>query len=431
MNGYRNAQATVLAPTGTIAFMMDCDTTGIEPSIAVVSYKKLAGQSDSTIKMVNHTVALGLDRLGYGDRLTTGIMRKEGPTAFETERDAIMSYIEENDTIEGAPYFKPEHLPVFDCAFKAFKGTRYISHMGHLKMMAACQPFISGAISKTVNLPEDATVEDIFDAYVQGWKLDLKAVAIYRENSKRSQPLNVKSDDLKEEAEETPVFFHADISDEDKSILVDMLRQHQSGEQMLIGNFPLGPVRRRLPDQRPSITHKFTIAGQEGYITVGLYPESRDPGEIFITMAKQGSTLSGLMDAFATSISLNLQYGVPLEDLVRKFRGSQFEPAGFTRNEKVRSCTSIVDYIFKWLEVEFLTNKAQDDGNSSEEDEPFSVGKSFEVDKQGNANIDGWVMPAEQKEVESGPPCSNCSNLTVRQGSCYLCTNCGTTTGCG
>ena len=283
--GYRNAQATVLAPTGTIAFMMDCDTTGIEPDIALVKYKLLAGKGDGLLKIVNQTVQVALQQLGYS----------------ADEQKAIIDYVEDKDTIEGAPGLKDEHLPVFDRAFKPFNGERFIKHMGHIKMMAACQPFISGAISKTVNLPEDCTVEDIMDAYIQGWKLGLKAVAIYRENSKRSQPLatskggNTKSKEL------------AGTSGDGA-----MQEPEITGEKV-VEKIIYKPIRKRLPDERPSVTHKFSIAGHEGYLHIGLYPDTGMPGEIFITMAKQGSTISGLMDTFATAISLSLQYGVPVE----------------------------------------------------------------------------------------------------------------------
>ncbi len=305
-HGYRNAQVTVLAPTGTISFLMDCDTTGIEPDIALVKYKTLVG--GGLLKIVNTTVPMALQTLGYSAE----------------EIEAITRYIDEHDTIEGAPYLKPEHLPVFDCAFRPAKGTRSLPPMAHVKMMSAVQPFLSGAISKTVNMPNDATPEDIEQVYMEAWRLGLKAIAIYRDGSKRTQPLSTKKPD--EETKETPAM--------------------QIVER---------PVRRHLPDERRSITHKFSIAGHEGYITVGMYEDGR-PGEIFVTMAKEGSVISGLMDAFATAISLSLQYGVPLEKLVEKFSYTRFQPSGFTNNPDIPVATSIVDYIFRWLGMKFLNH---------------------------------------------------------------------------
>src|SRR5690606_18901010 len=295
--GYRNAQATVLAPTGTIGFMMDCDTTGIEPDIALVKYKLLAGKGDGLMKIVNQTVGDALKRLGY----------------TEAERAEILAYVDEHDTIEGAPGLREEHLPVFDCAFKPHNGQRSIGHMGHIRMMAAVQPFVSGAISKTVNLPEHATVEDIYDAYVQGWKLGLKAVAIYRENSKRSQPLSTRKGGNTAAAGGGKGATQAAESSGDGVALPEPEVVEKVVEKVVYR-----PVRKRLPDERPSVTHKFSVAGHEGYLHVGLYPDTGMPGEIFITMAKQGSTIAGLMDSFATAISLALQYGVPLDDLVQK-----------------------------------------------------------------------------------------------------------------
>ncbi len=306
--GFRNAQATVLAPTGTISFMMDCDTTGIEPEIALVKYKQLAG--GGLMKLVNRTVPQALKRLGYA----------------EEDIKSIKDYIDTEDTVEGATDLNPEHLPVFDCAFKAQKGTRSIPWMAHLKMMAAAQPFLSGAISKTVNLPKDATEKDISDAYIEGWRMGLKAVAVYRDGSKGMQPLNTtksgekSASDKKDPAQEKVIYK---------------------------------PRRERLPDTRNSITHKFSVAGHEGYITVGQYPDGR-PGEVFITMAKEGSTVGGLMDCFGTAISMSLQYGVPLEVYVNKFSHTRFEPQGHTKNPDIRIAKSIVDYIFRWLGITFL-----------------------------------------------------------------------------
>ena len=307
--GYRNAQATVLAPTGTIGFMMDCDTTGVEPDIALVKYKKLVG--GGLMKIVNQTVPMALAKLGYD----------------EQQIKAIIDYIDQNETIEGAPELKAEHLPVFDCAFKARKGERSIHYLGHIKMMGATQPFISGAISKTVNVPKEATVEEIMQAYIESWRLGAKAISIYRDGSKRTQPLNTSKDQTLAEVEK----------------VVASMGQ---------------PVRRRLPDERQSITHKFDIAGHEGYITVGLF-EDGTPGEIFLVMAKEGSTISGFADAFAQAISYALQYGVPLQVLVDKFSHARFEPSGMTKNPDVRFAKSIVDYIFRWMATKFLSHEAQ------------------------------------------------------------------------
>ncbi len=300
MHGFRNAQTTVLAPTGTIGFMMDCDTTGIEPDIALVKYKKLSG--GGLMKIVNQTVPEALAKLGYDDE----------------QVEHIVTYIDKNDTIEGAPHLKEEHLPVFDCAFKPVNGKRSIHYNGHIKMMAAAQPYISGAISKTVNMPNDVTAEDILKAYTEAWKLGLKAIAVYRDGCKRTQPVSTS---LGKREEKQPV--------------------------------AVKPARRRLPDERESITHKFSIAGHEGYITVGMF-EDRTPGEIFITMSKEGSTISGLMDSLATSVSIALQYGVPLKVLVDKFSHARYEPSGFTNNPDIPIAKSVSDYIFRWLGKKFI-----------------------------------------------------------------------------
>src|SRR5437773_1267622 len=337
--GYRNSQVTVLAPTGTIGFMMDCDTTGIEPDLALVKYKKLVG--GGMIKIVNNTVPLALFKLGYK----------------EDQINAIVSYIDATGTIEGAPGIKDEHLPVFDCSFKPQKGTRTIHYMGHVQMMAAAQPFISGAISKTVNLPENATVEDIMEAYIQSWKMGRKAVAIYRDGSKKAQPLMAAQN--REEAAkrgtrdeklttEDQAWFK--LAPEQKALALAAVRPLTVEQQETA---PPRAVRHRLPDERASITHKFSIAGHDGYITVGMY-EDGNPGEIFLVMAKEGSTVSGLMDSFATSISLALQYGVPLKVLVDKLSHTRFEPAGFTNNQRIPIAKSISDYIFRWLADKFL-----------------------------------------------------------------------------
>ena len=314
-HGYRNAQVTVLAPTGTIAFMMDCDTTGVEPDIALIKYKKLVGEG--FLKIVNQTVPAALKKLGY--------------TADQAGE--ILDYLTEHETIEGAPHIKNEHLSVFDCAFKPANGTRSIHYMGHVRMMGAIQPFISGAISKTVNMPEAATAEEIEQVYLEGWKLGLKAIAVYRDNSKRSQPLSTSK-------------TNGDVVD--TAVVTDLKQQlaKAQAEAAL-------PHRRRLPAERTAVTHKFEISGHEGYITVGLYPDGQ-PGEIFLKMAKEGSTVSGLMDSFATTVSVALQYGVPLKDLVNKFAHVRFEPSGFTGNQEIPIAKSTVDYIFRWLGSRFL-----------------------------------------------------------------------------
>jgi len=378
--GFRNSQISVLAPTGTIAFMMDCDTTGVEPDIALVKYKKLVG--GGLIKIVNNTVPLALKRLDYD----------------KEEIRTIVEFIDENDTIEGAPFLKPDHLPVFDCAFKPARGSRSIHYMGHLRMLAAVQPFISGAISKTINMPEETTVDEIQEAYLEGWRLGLKAVAIYRDGCKRSQPLSTKKEGGAESEE-------AAIAPVASAVSVDR------------------PVRRKLPDERRALTHKFSINGHEGYITVGLYDDGQ-PGEIFLTMAKEGSTISGLMDAFATSISLTLQYGVPLKALVDKFSHMRYEPSGFTKNPEIPIAKSITDYIFRWLASRFLSNEekravgvvmAELPTPTPTEPPPAAsgTGVKFTVDVGTDA-----------------PSCHECGAIMVRNGSCYKCINCGSTSGC-
>jgi len=393
--GYRNGQATVLAPTGTIGFMMDCDTTGVEPDIALVKYKKLVG--GGLMKIVNQTVPMALAKLGYN----------------EQEIKAIVEYIDQNETIEGAPALKEEHLPVFDCAFKARKGERSIHYLGHIKMMGATQPFISGAISKTVNVPKEATVEEIMEAYIESWRLGAKAISIYRDGSKRTQPLNTSKDKTQAEVEK----------------VVASMGQ---------------PVRRRLPDERQSITHKFDIAGHEGYITVGLF-EDGQPGELFLVMAKEGSTISGFADAFAQAISYALQYGVPLQVLVDKFSHARFEPSGMTRNPDIRFAKSIVDYIFRWLATKFLSQEAQYHAgvNNREErraderpdDAPSaaqpSVAQAFRpAAKSSSATNATTYAAAAIQNQEDAPPCSMCGSIMVRSGSCYKCANCGSTSGC-
>ncbi len=388
--GYRNAQATVLAPTGTIGFMMDCDTTGVEPDIALVKYKKLVG--GGLMKIVNQTVPMALRRLGY----------------TPAQVDAIVRYIDENETIEGAPGLKESHLPVFDCAFKAAKGQRSIHYMGHIKMMGATQPFISGAISKTVNVPKEATVDEIMQAYIQSWKLGAKAISIYRDGSKRTQPLNTSKD-------KSPSELVAEAA-------AAMART---------------PVRRKLPDERHAITHKFDIAGHEGYITVGLF-EDGQPGEIFLVMAKEGSTISGFADAFAQAISYALQYGVPLQALVDKFSHVRFEPSGMTRNPEIRFAKSIVDYIFRWLASKFLSPEAQFHAgvNGRELDEGVNTGAAA-VATPDPEPVAKATKPASAanphstiQNQEDAPPCSTCGSIMIRSGACYKCVNCGTTSGC-
>ena len=375
--GYRNAQATVLAPTGTIGFMMDCDTTGVEPDIALVKYKKLVG--GGLMKIVNQTVPMALAKLGY----------------TEQQIKAIIEYIDQNETIEGAPMLKDEHLPVFDCAFKAQKGERSIYYMGHIKMMGATQPFISGAISKTVNVPKEATVEEIMEAYIQSWKLGAKAISIYRDGSKRTQPLNTGKDKVALEVEK----------------VVASMGQ---------------PVRRRLPDERQSLTHKFDIAGHEGYITVGLF-EDGTPGELFLVMAKEGSTISGFADAFAQAISYALQYGVPLQVLVDKFSHARFEPSGMTKNPDVRFAKSIVDYIFRWMATKFLSKEAQYNAGVNLREDRADARPAAEPAK---APASTGVPFAAIQNQEDAPPCSTCGSIMVRSGSCYKCANCGSTSGC-
>ena len=449
-HGYRNAQATVLAPTGTIGFMMDCDTTGIEPDLALVKYKLLAGKGDGLMKIVNQTVPEALGRLGYTD----------------AEAQVILDHIDEHDTIEGAPGLRDEHLPVFDCAFKPSNGERYISHMGHIRMMAACQPFISGAISKTVNLPESATVEDIADAYMQSWELGLKAVAIYRENSKRSQPLSTKKGGNTAGATAELAEGAAASGDGAASGTPEITERVV---ETIVEKVVYRPHRERLPDERPSVTHKFSVAGHEGYLHVGLYPEGHRnagrPGEIFITMAKQGSTIAGLMDSFATAISLAFQYGVPLEDLVSKFGHVRFEPAGFTNNPQIPIAKSITDYIFRYLSIKFLGggDGAAPDLAEEEVSVDPTVAVAGEADRHGPAEdqtqadlfataqaaIDGTqpayvggsveaVLTADAdgqlgafQNQDDAPACPNCGGITVRAGSCYSCPNCGSSTGCG
>jgi len=480
VHGFRNAQATVLAPTGTISFMMDCDTTGIEPDIALVKYKQLAG--GGMLKIVNQTVPLALATLGYD----------------QPEIGSILAYIDEHDTIEGSPDLKEEHLAVFDCAFTPRKGKRSIAWQAHVLIMAAAQPFLSGAISKTVNMPRDTTPEDIAKAYFDGWKLGLKALAIYRDGSKESQPLATST-----EAQRAAATAAATAK----------------------------PRRERLPDTRQSITHKFSVSGHEGYITVGLYPDGR-PGELFITMAKEGSTIGGLMDAFGTAVSMSLQYGVPLEDYVRKFSHMRFEPQGYTKHPDIKIAKSLIDYIFRWMGMTFLPGykeasmgvlpeggeragsspTPQGEDNGEKQPRPVAAGPkktaaggtkestagsggsrgksasgatagstslktqeaiqtanpSHPASKtnghaNGHANghsnghgevatmtkhysavllaragvmvrgVDGPITARSELFAEfqsDAPACDNCGAITVRSGNCYLCHNCGSSMGC-
>jgi ribonucleoside-diphosphate reductase alpha chain len=382
-HGYRNAQVTVLAPTGTIGFMMDCDTTGVEPDIALVKYKKLVG--GGLMKIVNGTVPMALERLGY----------------TPTQIREIVEYIDEHETIEGAPHLKEAHLPVFDCAFKPANGSRSIHYMGHIRMIGAVQPFLSGAISKTINVPREATVEEIERAYIEAWRLGAKAVSIYRDGSKRTQPLNTSRE---AKAAAAPQPAEATVT---------------------------RPVRRKLPDERRAITHKFDIAGHEGYITVGLY-EDGQPGEIFLVMAKEGSTISGFADAFAQAISYALQYGVPLQVLVDKFSHVRFEPSGMTKNPEVRFAKSIVDYVFRWLATKFLSPEAQFQAGVNR-DEPEGAAPAAGTTDSGAAprSAAAGASFAAIQNQEDAPPCSTCGSIMVRSGSCYKCTNCGTTSGCG
>jgi ribonucleoside-diphosphate reductase alpha chain len=450
-NGFRNAQVTVLAPTGTIGFLMDCDTTGIEPDIALVKYKLLAG--GGMLKIVNQTVRPALEKLGYGPE----------------EVEHILAHINEHDTIEDVAVpesqtviksgLNPEHLPIFDCAFKPFKGERSLHYFGHLRMMAACQPFLSGAISKTVNLPNGATVEEVMNTYIEGWRLGLKAVAIYRDGSKRSAPLNTKK---------TKDMGSEEVAGADAE--TDALRRRISDLEREVQQLRAAatqPSRNRMPDTRVSLTHKFEIAGHEGYITVGLY-ENGQPGEVFVQMAKEGSTIGGLMDTVATLTSLALQYGVPLESLVKKFAYQRFEPSGFTRNPDIRNATSITDYIFRWLGCQFIKGyKEAISPSRSQLDLPMK--EIADIDKRAinrpvaelprtaekevidvitnRSNSEGTSGPvangnavaqlhadrvrAALENMYMGVSCSHCgSSKVIRTGACGVCTECGTSQGC-
>ena len=439
-HGYRNAQVTVLAPTGTIAFMMDCDTTGVEPDIALVKYKKLVG--GGVLKIVNRTVPLALEQLGY-----------------DTARIAeIIDHIDREETIEGAPGLKDEHLPVFDCAFRARNGVRSIAPAGHVRMMAAAQPFLSGAISKTVNLPPDATVEEIGRIYMEGWKLGLKAVAIYRDGCKRIQPLSTSKDEK-------------------------ATSQKKAEAKPVVPAPAAKPARRRLPDERHAVTHKFSLGGHDGYVTIGEYDDG-SPGEIFVVMAKEGSTVSGLMDTVATLTSIALQYGVPAEVLVNKFSHTRFEPSGMTTHPDIRFAKSPVDYIFRYMGLKYLVPKeaaaagaaeaaagdpvpaagngganggSNGGGNGgSHAAAPASVSSGASGSSGGAAAPLAMVSPAmapvaarslgaaamqpvnrlaklEERVFQAqsdAPSCHNCGGIMTRNGSCYKCSNCGETSGC-
>jgi len=384
-HGFKNSQVTVLAPTGTIGFMMDCDTTGIEPDLALVKYKKLVG--GGVIKIVNNTVPQALMRLGYTPEQTS----------------EMVSYIDKHGKIEGAPFLKEEHVPVFDCSL-ATTGGRSIAWTGHVKMMAAAQPFLSGAISKTINMPEDSTIEDIMKAYVESWKLGLKAVAVYRDNSKRSQPLNAagnKKDEKKPETASEPV---------QRELFARMQRE-------------------KMPVERDSVTHKFSVGGHEGYITVGMYEDGR-PGELFIKMSKEGSTLSGVMDGLALTISLGLQYGVPLKVFVDKLVNTRFEPSGITANNNIRFVSSVLDYIARWLGGRFIsTDYLKLNGTAPAEHTtmtaPIVATAMYSATKASDP-----ASKSPSNAHEGAPTCSECGMLMVPNGACYKCENCGSTSGC-
>lgn len=421
--GVRNSQVTVLAPTGTISFLMDCDTTGVEPELALIKYKKLVG--GGVLKLVNSQVPVVLRRLGY----------------LNEEVEVISEYLLENETIEGAPYLKDEHLPIFDCSFKAANGQRSIHYMGHVKMMAAIQPFISGAISKTINMPYDATVEDIEDVFFQGWRLGLKALAVYRDGSKSIQPLNTKKDDDKKEdaavgalPAATPVVASAPAA------------VQQAAQPELVEKIN-GYTRVKLPDERPSVTHKFSVGDFEGYLTVGFYPGTNKPGETFITSAKEGSTVSGLFATIATLTSMCLQSGVPLKTLVKKFKDMRFEPAGFTNNPEIPVAKSIIDYIFRYLGMKYLSPEDREeifgpievsepvqpvsktDRLLSELISPKTQIKTEPVVAQG-ASVHSHEGNGKAKKLNSDAPlCGSCGTIMIRAGMCYSCPNCFATTG--
>ena len=452
--GYRNAQVTVLAPTGTISFLMDCDTTGIEPDIALVKYKLLAG--GGMLKIVNQTVKPALEKLGYNSE----------------EIEHIIAHIDAFDTIEDvtdtdgsaiSSGLKPEHLSIFDCAFKPFKGERSLNYMAHLRMMAAAQPFLSGAISKTVNMPEAATVDDIMNTYVEGWRLGLKSIAIYRDGSKRSAPLNTrKTKDMGTALAGIGDAGPLNVAAEREELQERILELEE--ELATLRGRLNQPVRHRMPDTRTSLTHRFEIAGHEGYITVGLYQDGQ-PGELFITMSKEGSTIGGLMDTVGTLTSIALQYGVPLESLVKKFAYQRFEPSGFTKNPDIRHATSITDYVFRWLACQFIKGyKEATSPNRTQPDLPLK--EIAEIEKKAvNRPVSDLARTGEKELIDvitNHPPndpaaagqdgngsghanrvtvalgsifmgitCSVCgSDKVIRAGACGVCTECGTSQGC-
>ena len=420
--GYRNAQATVLAPTGTIAFMMDCDTTGVEPDIALVKYKNLSG--GGYLKIVNRTVPAALARLGYD----------------AADRERIVAHIDAQGTIEGAPGLDAAHLPIFDCAFKAANGERSIEPMGHVRMMGAAQPFLSGAISKTVNVPEAASAGEIMQTYIDAWKLGVKAVAIYRDNSKRIQPLETtqRVDGAKLVAAEAPADYAAAApvpsSPADAPTIVD--------EAVT----PPAYRRHRLPDDRHAVIHKFSVGEHEGYLTVGEYAGG-EPGELFIHISKEGSTVSGLMDAVGALTSVALQSGVPVETLVRKFSHSRFEPSGWTRNPQMGYASSILDYVFRWMGMRYLDSQRSDVAAGQaplplQPAEPAppaagdgapSVGDAVVPDFLSTLPMASATQPRPVAEFQNqldAPLCPECGHVMVRNGSCYRCLNCGATSGC-
>jgi ribonucleoside-diphosphate reductase alpha chain len=385
-HGFKNSQVTVLAPTGTIGFMMDCDTTGIEPDLALVKMKKLVG--GGVIKIVNNTVPQALMKLGYTPEQTS----------------EIVTYIDKNGRIDGAPFLKDEHVPVFDCSL-ATSGGRSIAWQGHVKMMAAAQPFLSGAISKTINMPEESTIEDIMNAYIDAWKMGLKAVAIYRDNSKRSQPLNA-----------------AGNKKEDKKTLA--LAEPEQRELFARAQ------REKMPYERASVTHKFSVGGHEGYITVGMYPDGR-PGEIFIKMSKEGSTLSGVMDGLALTLSIGLQYGVPLKVLVDKLLNTRFEPSGITANSNIRFATSVLDYIARWLGGRYISADYLKLNGAAPAEGTVVAGSLIQTPALAPTITPGEPVNTVPRDVHEGAPtCSECGMLMVPNGACYKCENCGSTSGC-
>jgi ribonucleoside-diphosphate reductase alpha chain len=472
-HGYRNAQVTVLAPTGTISFLMDCDTTGIEPDIALVKYKLLAG--GGMLKIVNQTVKPALEKLGYNSEEIDQIIAHID--AFDTIEDvecgsdaasqkssvvASKTSAERDEASRLRSGLKPEHLSIFDCAFKPFKGERSLNYMAHLRMMAAAQPFLSGAISKTVNMPEAATVDDIMNTYVEGWRLGLKSIAIYRDGSKRSAPLNTRKTRDMGAADDAVVGGIGDAGSVERDEFQNRILELEEELSMLRGKVDK-PIRHRMPDTRMSLTHRFEIAGHEGYITVGLY-EDNQPGELFITMSKEGSTIGGLMDTVGTLTSIALQYGVPLESLVKKFAYQRFEPSGFTKNPDIRSATSITDYVFRWLACQFIKGyKEATSPNRGQGELPLKEIPEMEK-KAINRPVSDLARTGEKELIDvitshspnDGEPqivgngssyagrvqealgnmfmdivCSHCgSNKVIRAGACGVCTECGTSQGC-